>query len=804
MYKLGSQFEFDYSKSMANSNNIIQGNKYRFTVLSQGLIRLEYNENGIFEDRPTSFAWYRNMPFVNYIKNETDSKIEIETDYFKLSYIKERFFSGTKLNPISNLKVSLKGTDKIWYYGHPEVRNYGYPSSSIDDNDDKVVMKKGLYSTDGFATYDDSDSYIIDKNGMFIPRENKTIDIYLFMYLNNYQMCLTDYFSITGYPTLIPRYALGTWWSKNTNYTDDNIKSLVEDFDNNEIPLSVILLDNYWHTRNYEGKELESGFSFNNKNYTNPINLIAYLHSKGIHLGLSINPVEGIYPYEKRYEEVKKYLIPDERGVIPFNVLDPLCLDVYFKILISPLNSVGVDFYWLTTRGYNNLYLLKHYQFLNQYQYIKNRPLMVSRNSDLCEHRYPVLYTGKSIVSWDTLKKYVFYNLTSANIGGPFYAHDIGGTYKGTENNELYIRFVQLGVFSPIFKFGSEIGKYYHRQPWKWSFKTYKICKDYINLRYRLIPYLYSEAYKYHKYGKLMIEPVYYKYSRYYDDDNYRNEYYFCSDFFVAPIVSQKDYLMNRVVHKLFLPDGVWYDFKSGKKFIGDNKYILFYREEEYPYFVREGAIIPLNNLKQQDGYSNNTNCPKNMEIKVFPGRSNSYKLYEDDGISEYYKQGYYIVTGMEYEYSKNSYTFTIKPIEGRTGIIPEYRNYRICFKNMKEPELINVFINGSLVSASSYEKNNSFYVDVDNVSTLQELKILCMGSSMEVEGEMLVTNDVESVISDLAIPTELKDKIDKVMFSDESNSRKRILVKKLKSSGLDSKFINLLLRLLEYLDQVD
>ena len=261
---------------------------------------------------------------------------------------------------------------------------------------------------------------------------------------------------------------------------------------------------------------------------------------------------------------------------------------------------------------------------------------------------------------------------------------------------------------------------------------------------------------------------------------------------------------MNRVVHKLFLPDGVWYDFKSGKKFIGDNKYILFYREEEYPYFVREGAIIPLNNLKQQDGYSNNTNCPKNMEIKVFPGRSNSYKLYEDDGISEYYKQGYYIVTGMEYEYSKNSYTFTIKPIEGRTGIIPEYRNYRICFKNMKEPELINVFINGSLVSASSYEKNNSFYVDVDNVSTLQELKILCMGSSMEVEGEMLVTNDVESVISDLAIPTELKDKIDKVMFSDESNSRKRILVKKLKSSGLDSKFINLLLRLLEYLDQVD
>ena len=115
MYKLGNQFELDYNKAVSNPNNIIEGSKYRFTILSQGLIRLEYSENGIFENRPTAFAWYRDMPPVSFIKNETDSKLEIETDYFKLTYIKERVFSGTKLNPISNLKVSLKGTDKIWY-----------------------------------------------------------------------------------------------------------------------------------------------------------------------------------------------------------------------------------------------------------------------------------------------------------------------------------------------------------------------------------------------------------------------------------------------------------------------------------------------------------------------------------------------------------------------------------------------------------------------------------------------------------------------------------------------------------------
>ena len=161
-------------------------------------------------------------------------------------------------------------------------------------------------------------------------------------------------------------------------------------------------------------------------------------------------------------------------------------------------------------------------------------------------------------------------------------------------------------------------------------------------------------------------------------------------------------------------------------------------------------------------------------------------------------------MTSIDYEYSENQYMLTIKPIEVRTNIIPQFRNYRICFKNMKEPDLINVFIDGKLMSTSNYAKNNNFYVDIDNISTLKELKIICMGNSMEIEDEMIIANDVESVVSDLSIPTELKDKIDSVMFSNESNSRKRILVKKLKNDGLDSKFINLLLRLLEYLNQID
>ena len=802
MYKLGSHFELDYSKALACTENIVKGSKYRFTVLSESLIRLEYNNDGIFEDRPTELAWYRNMDPVKYDLKENNTKLEIETSFFKLTYVKEKNFSGTKLNPISNLKVELKGTDKIWYYGHPEVRNYGYPSSSIDDNDNKIVMKKGLYSLDGFASIDDSSSNIIDENGVMIPRENKEIDIYLFMYMNNYQVCLTDYFNLTGYPTLIPRYALGNWWSKNKKYTSESLKELIEKFNDKDIPLSVVLLDKDWHYRTDKDKKLDTGFTFDSGCFFNPSNLISYLHSKGIRLGVNINPIEGFYYFEDKFEEICKYLEKDKNGVVPFNVLSPVCMDVYFKLLINPLNSMGIDLFWLSTRGYNNLNILKHYQFLNQSSDVQKRPLLISRNSDLCEHRYPVVYSGKSVVGWDTLKKYVFYNITSSNIGCPMYAHDIGGTYKGVENNELYTRFVQLGVFSPILKFSSDESKYYHREPWKWSFKTYKICKDYLTLRHRMIPYLYSEAYKYHSSGKMMIEPLYYKYQNYYDDDNYKNEFYFCSDMFICPILSQKDFLMNRVVQKIFLPDGIWYDFQTGKKYVGNAKYIQFYREEEYPIFVREGAIIPLVNYKYE-GNINSTNPPKNMEILIYPGRSNSYKLYEDDGISQYYKQGYYIISSMDYEYKKGEVSFTIKPVDGRTEIVPEFRNYCICFKNMKEPDAIDVFLNNKRISATSYVKNNNFYVEVNNVSTLQEFKISCIGKNMEYEADELVSNNIESIISDLSISTELKDKIDAIMFSDLKISKKRIAIKKLKKDNLDNKFINLLLRLLEYLDQV-
>ena len=140
---LGEQFQVDYSKAIPNNDNVITGEKFRFTVLTERLIRLEYNENGIFENRPTELVWYRNMPSVSFEKREDSRILEISTKYFKLTYRKNKPFKGTPLNSMANLKVQLLNSDRIWYYGNAEAteaRNYGAPGISLDDTN-KLKLK---------------------------------------------------------------------------------------------------------------------------------------------------------------------------------------------------------------------------------------------------------------------------------------------------------------------------------------------------------------------------------------------------------------------------------------------------------------------------------------------------------------------------------------------------------------------------------------------------------------------------------------------------------------------------------------
>ncbi len=251
MYDFGSQFYIDMTKSKTPSSYVFMGKTYRISILSDALIRFEYSETGAFNDYPTFFATNRSFGKPKITIEEDNNVLVIKSSKFIIEYIKEKPYIGSKFLPDQYLKVSIVGTDKVWYFNHPEVRNFKGSTYSLDDyKGGGVSLDKGLFSLDGFTTFDDSRTPILNQYGNIIAPNYKNIDTYLFIYNNDFGVGLRDYFNLTGLPPLIPRYALGVWWNKNEAYNSNEIEKIVYNFKKNDIPLSVILLGEYERTKN--------------------------------------------------------------------------------------------------------------------------------------------------------------------------------------------------------------------------------------------------------------------------------------------------------------------------------------------------------------------------------------------------------------------------------------------------------------------------------------------------------------------------------------------------------------------------
>ena len=428
------------------------------------------------------------------------------------------------------------------------------------------------------------------------------------------------------------------------------------------------------------------------------------------------------------------------------------------------------------------------------------RSLILGRNANFAPHRYPILYSGHNKIDFDVLKFLPQFNITASNIGVSYWSHDVGGSVGGIEDDELYIRSVEFGVFSPILRFNTEFGTYYKREPWRWDVVTNNIVSYYLRLHNQLIPYLYSEIYHYHKEGIPLIRPFYYDYPFAYDDPVYVNQYFLGSSLLISPIVKKKDPLIDRTIQRFFIPDGIWYDFKTGKKFIGNKKYVSFYKIEDYPVFVKAGGIIPLSGVNDLMS----TNPPKELEIHVFPGSSNSYNLYEDDGITNNYQKGMYSITTIDYNYLANNYTLIIRNTEGKSGLLHQKRDYKIRFRNTKMATNVKVYSNDTEIPFTSYLMDNDFVVEVKDFFTYNQLMINCQGTDIEIDALMLINDDIDSILSDLKVPTKLKDTIATILYDkDLPNNKKRIEIKKLRRKGLDSRSTKIFLRLIEYMSEV-
>ena len=795
MYNLGPQFKMNIDNKGIYPKSIISGTKFRIQILTERLIRFEYNEKGQFIDTCTANVINRSFEKPLFIIKEDTNFVYIETKYVNIKYQKNAKFSERSLSGI------ILYSKKNWFYGQKEVKNYGGTTISLDKTIKMPDLNKGLFNQDFYFIFDDSNSVILDEYSNISQREAGSKDIYLFAYGNNFNEVLKDYYSLTGYPSFIPRYALGTWWSRDIPYRSEHIYLLMNKFHMNNIPISVFLFDKDWSFKNTQ-LSISSGYTFDENLIADPKKIIDFLHQINVRVGVKINPKDGIFSYEKNFEIAKQYISLDKEGKIPFNPFDARFMDIFLKIFIHPLENLGIDFFW---NDYDVLDKVNPLFILNDYmkkdiERDNKRGIILARNANFAPHRYPILYSGKNIIDFEVLKMLPLFNITASNIGVSFWSHDVGGSVGGIEDDELYIRSVEFGVFSPILRFNTEPGNYYKREPWRWSLETNNIVSYYLRLRSQLIPYLYTESYYYHKEGISLIRPLYYEYPSIYDNPIYINEYYLGSSILIAPIVKRNDPLINRAIQKFFLPEGTWYDFKTGKKFIGNKKYVSFYKIEDYPVFVKAGGIIPL--ASSNDLMSSNS--PKELEIHIFPGSSNSYNLYEDDGITKNYLNGEYVITNIDYNYLTNNYTLIINALEGKKDLLFAKRDYKILFRNTKQAEDVKVYLNEEEITFNSYLFDNDFVIEIKDVDTTKQLMINCKGSDIEIDASVLINDDIDSILSDLQVPTNLKDSIASILFNQElSYNKKRIEIKKLKRKGLDQRSIKVFLRLIEYMNEV-
>lgn len=779
MANLCSYFVKNVTNLKPPSKNIIIGTHYRFEVLSPRLIRIEYNKNNSFEDRATSLVVSRNLGDTTFTHTETDVALTITTEYFTLTYIKGNPISG------NNIKVLINGTDREWTPNNKEIRNLGSLSYSLDNLDNtKLKLNKGLYSFDGFVVLDDSKNLVID-NENFNNRE-ETTDLYLFVYRSDLGLCLQDYFSLTGYPPMIPRYALGSWWYKNDIYNMYDIDLILKKFNDNHIPISVFLLGNKWHSST-------ESFTFNRSLFDLNI-LNAYFKSKTQKFGLTINPELPITPVDPWYNELAKYLKTNKNN-LSFLPLNNNTLNAYLNLVVNNLLQYGIKLFnidYYNPQDKQGLFLLNHYHYV--ISNLNERGLILSRNPGIAPHRYPIIYSGRTKVSWDTLKVLPAYNNSASNLGVCWHAHAIGGYYGGIEDDELYIRYIQFGVFNPIFILAGDTGKYYKREPWKWNQIKLSVIKEYMQLRNKLIPYIYNEGYIYHKFGIPIVQPLYYKYPKIYDEPNYVNQYFFGSKIMISPIIKKKNIEMNRVVQRVFIPNGIWYDYTSGKKFIGNKYYVGFYKEEDYPIFIKEGAIIPMSLDKD-------TNCPQNMEIQIFPaenGLYGNYELYEDDGYNLNPGRNY-LITKMNLDKVEYGYKFTIARKEGNLNL--PNRNYLLRFRNMNSPENILVKQQNTEEKYPYEIEKNDLIIHINNVNVYNTIEVNIYGKNLEIETISVINEEIEGILDDLEINTILKEEIDDIIFSELPVNKKRIGLRKLRKHGLEPKFINMFIGLLAFIE---
>lgn len=703
----------------ANSENIITVGKTRVTVIFDRLIRIEKGE---FTDFPSQAVWFRNSEKQNFSTETSGNILKIVTD-------KVTFVVNT-----SSGKFLYAIIDGVKQKYDPDYNMKG-TTRTLDQTFGAVPLKDGVLSENGVTVMDDSKTLLLKPDGKLISRAKGTSDKYVFAFGKDNLECIKAFYFLTGKEPLIPRFVLGNWWSRYRAYTQKEYEDLMDEFISRDIPLTVATVDMDWHWVNVEEKFNYTkknsliwkggwtGYSWNTDLFPDYKGFLKGLHDRDLKVTLNLHPADGVRPFDDMYDEMCEYVgqNKDEQKVVEFDLTDNKFINAYFDVLHHPYEDLGVDFWWIDwqqgtkskSAGIDPLWLLNHYHYLDSTRGGK-RPLILSRYAGLGSHRYPLGFSGDTAINWNVLDFQPYFTVNAANCGYTWWSHDIGGHHFGAHDDELYIRWLQFGVFSPIIRLHSTSSDLLGKEPWNFSWEAEKLGTQFMRLRHKMIPYIYSMNYRSYNDCRALCEPMYYTYPKEKDAYSVKNEYMFGSELLVCPVTTKLDKNTKTAFTKIWLPEGRWTNIFDGRIYKGGQIVTVSSPINTIPVLAKEGAVIPMS-----EDTGNTCGNPKNLTFNIYRG-NNEFSLYEDDGETMNFENGEYSISKVNV--SENGNELQISVTGGKQiDSIPSNRNYKFLLKDIESFKSAKVYVNDTLVE-NAVSKGE---ILVSNISVEDNIQII-------------------------------------------------------------------------------
>jgi alpha-D-xyloside xylohydrolase len=707
---------------------VLQSGFLRFQVCSDSIVHVVYSKERDVPQRTDFLVTKKSWPRTEFTLDSDDPKlitlttsrlkieitradssiVFIDSVGHKLTQENTRTLTPAEVNGErtyhSERFVNMWDTQEAFYgLGQHQAGVWNYRGESVDLSQDNTnISIPLLLSSNGYGIFWNNGSRSRFDNrfvhAFYWSSEVSDSMDYYFFYGPDFDRLIADYRELTGTTPLFGKWAYGYWQCKNRYDSQAELLAIAQKYRDLHIPLDNIVQDWFWWNT--------MGEPVFNKNYPDPKGMIDALHKNNVHLMISVWPY--FRPGSSVYDDMdKRGFFIDRTKVQSFHpprmalydAFNPDARKYYWSLMNEALFKIGADAWWLDTTEpetegretnllvTNKVAIGNGARYANEFPLLtttavyegqreasdKKRVFILSRSAYAGAQRNAVTtWSGDVDPNWETFRRQIPAGLNYSLSGLPYWTTDIGGFVAANPDDpayrELFVRWFEFGTFCPIFRVhGTRTTN--QNELWSYGPDAQKTLVAYDNLRYRLMPYIYSLAWKTTSEGYTIMRPLIMDFREDIRAQNIGDQFLFGPAILVNPVTEP-----GATARHLYLPAAKWYDFWTGATIQGGRALDAPSPIDRMPLYVRAGSILPLG----PDVEYTAEKSADPIEVRVYPGANGAFTLYEDENDTYNYEKGAYSTIPFSWDNATRTLT-----IGDRTGFFPGMlanRAFRVVF----------------------------------------------------------------------------------------------------------------------------